>query len=460
MPGSHGEEGVEPEEVQADKSEAPPCHGGVEVEEQDAGATSEHEYAEQTSKSRGSWKQFFVGFLVISTVLFVASAAAQFNISEPPNVVLAQGATIYYNEACSDCLTYLAGELRPTLEAVGISPIVVKDYINEPKYRQELRVLNDDLGIPFNLQSHIVTFVNGGNLTVLEGHVPADLMLQTLEAANETGRMLVYQDSMGTAVDYRAWGFGGEVRQYSIGTPLSDYVSWFISTRPTDSQQSVSLLPLVVSTGFVDGLNPCAFAVLLFFVSLLYVTRRPRSEVGRMGSLYIYAVFLAYLLIGLGLLKAIMISEDPHLLARVAGVLVAAIGIFVLIQPLFPKIPNPFHMPKFVWERVQKWMYRGTDSAAGVAGFLVGLCTFPCSGGIYVAVLSLIAAKTTYWEGLGYLYLYNIAFILPLVIVLLVVSNRQLARQVTRWERGHTNLVRGVAAGAMVIVGILTVFMV
>ena len=105
-------------------------------------------------------------------------------------------------------------------------------------------------------------------------------------------------------------------------------------------------------------------------------------------------------------------------------------------------------------------MYRGTDSAAGVAGFLVGLCTFPCSGGIYVAVLSLLAAKTTYWEGLGYLYLYNIAFILPLVIILVVVSNRRLARQVTKWERGHTSIVRQAAAGAMVIVGILTVFMV
>jgi len=179
-----------------------------------------------------------------------------------------------------------------------------------------------------------------------------------------------------------------------------------------------------------------------------------------MGTLYIYAVFLAYLLIGLGLLRAIMVSQDPHLLARVAGVLVAAIGVFVIVQPFVPRIPNPFHMPKFVWGRVQKWMYRGTDSAAGVAGFLVGLCTFPCSGGIYVAVLSLLAAKTTYWEGLGYLYLYNIVFILPLVIVLVVVSNRQLARQVTKWERDHTNLVRGVAAGAMVIVGIITIFLV
>ncbi len=461
MPDCHGEDGAEVEVVPEAKVDTPPCHSvDANVPEPSGDAAAEPLEADRPAKSRGSWRQFLLGMIVISTVLFAASAVAQLKISPPPNVVLAQGATIYYNEACSDCATYLAGELRPTLEAAGISPVVVKDYINEPQYRQELRVLNDALAIPFNLQSHLVTFVKGTNLTVLEGHIPGDLMLQTIAASNETGPILVYQDSMGTVTDYRAWAFAGEAQQYSIGTPLSVYVSWFISTQPTAPHSDVALLPLVVGTGFIDGLNPCAFAVLLFFVSLLYVTRRPRVEVGRMGSLYIYAVFLAYFLIGLGLLRAIMISGDPHLLARVAGVMVAAMGIFVIIQPFLPKVPNPFHMPKFMWARVQKWMYRGTDSAAGVAGFLVGLCTFPCSGGIYVAVLSLLAAKTTYWEGLGYLYLYNIAFILPLVIILVVVSNRRLARQVTKWERGHTSLMRQVAAGAMVIVGILTVFMV
>jgi cytochrome c biogenesis protein CcdA len=85
------------------------------------------------------------------------------------------------------------------------------------------------------------------------------------------------------------------------------------------------------------------------------------------------------------------------------------------------------------------------------------LCTFPCSGGIYVAVIGLLAAQTTYWEGLGYLYLYNLAFVLPLVLILAVASNKGLARRTTSWERRHTDMIRQVSGAAMIVVGILTV---
>ena len=455
MPHCHGE-GTAPDsetvvtEAPPEADATPPCHPD---------STPETAPRDVTARPRGDWRHFLLTLTVLSAVLFAASVAAQLRIAPPPTVVFPPGATIYYNEACSDCATYLAGDLRPTLAAAGVSPVVVKDYINEPAYRQELRGINDALEIPFNLQSHLVTIVNVGNLTVLEGHVPGSLILQAIAAANATMRMLVHQDSMGTPASYYAWAFAGDAKQYDIATPLSAYVSWFAANNPENGDTSVALLPLVVATGFVDGLNPCAFAVLLFFVSMLYVTRRPRVDVARMGTVYIYAVFLAYLLIGLGLLRAIMLSGDPHLLARAAGILVVGIGGFVLVQPYMPKVPNPFHMPAFTWNRVRAWMKRGTDPSAGVAGFLVGLCTFPCSGGIYVAVLGLLAARTTYWEGLGYLYLYNLAFILPLVIVLLVVSNRRLARRATSWERGHTDLVRRGSAAAMIAVGLLTVFL-
>src|SRR3972149_2034714 len=229
-------------------------------------------------RSVGSWRQFLVIALAIVGTLAAASVAASFRSGSPPQVSVPTGGTVFYNEACSDCATYLRDELLPALSAANVTPVVVKDYINRPAYRQELRGLNDGLGIPFDLQSHLATFVQDARITVFEGHVPASL-------------------------------------------------------------------PPALTTGFVDGLTPCAFAVLLFFVSFLYVSRRPRVEVARIGLLYVFAVFLAYLLIGLGLLLAVTVSEDPHLIARVAGVLVIALGAFVLFQPVFPRIPNPFPTP-------------------------------------------------------------------------------------------------------------------
>jgi cytochrome c biogenesis protein CcdA len=261
---------------------------------------------------------------------------------------------------------------------------------------------------------------------------------------------------MGGVDAYGAWAFGGSPQHYSIDTSLSVYSTWY-ATNGGGVRESPAMLPLVLATGFADGLNPCAFAVLLFFISFLYVSRRPRVEIARIGVLYIFAVFLAYLLIGLGLLLAISVSEDPHFIARVAGVLVIALGAFVLSQPFLRAIPNPFHTPKLAWDLIRARLLRGTQPAAVAAGFLVGLCTFPCSGGIYVAVIGLLAAQTTFWEGLGYLYLYNIAFVAPLVLILSVVSNKALARRTTSWERRHTDAIRQVSGAAMIVVGLLTV---
>src|SRR3972149_2969567 len=217
----------------------PHCHGGMEE-------------PPVAKRSVGSWRQFLVIALAIVGILAAASVAASFRSGSPPQVSVPSGGTVFYNEACSDCATYLRDELLPALSAADVTPVVVKDYITRPAYRQELRGLNDGLGIPFDLQSHLATFVRDARITVFEGHVPASL----------------------------------------IREPLSVYASWYAANGGGAREVPV-LLPLVLTTGFVDGLNPCAFAVLLFFVSFLYVSRRPRVEVARLGLLYGIAVFLA-----------------------------------------------------------------------------------------------------------------------------------------------------------------------
>ena len=59
----------------------------------------------------------------------------------------------------------------------------------------------------------------------------------------------------------------------------------------------------IISAGLVDGINPCAFAVIIFFVSFLAVYKYDRREIIAVGSTYCFAVFLTYLLLGLGLFR-------------------------------------------------------------------------------------------------------------------------------------------------------------
>ena len=402
----------------------------------------------------------FLGVVsVLTAVLVLSSLAAYATLGTRPQVVLPPGATVYYNEACGDCAVYLSTELIPALERAGESSVVVKDYIRDRAYRAELVSLNDALGIPFELQSHLATLVAvGGTITAFEGHVPASLIEEALALpeAGRPARVLVYQDSMSVVESYRAWAFRGEPQTYSVSTPLSVYLAWYAANVGPISAPlpPASLLPLVLITGLADGLNPCAFAVLLFFVSFLYAVRAPRGQVLRIGATYAYAVFLVYFLIGLGILGAIIVSDDPHLIAKVAAIAVILLGGFALLRLVFPRLPSTGAVASTTWPRVKARLLDASAPSAAVAGLLVGLCTFPCSGGVYVAILGLLASNTTFLEGLAYLYLYNGMYILPLFAVLVAVTNRRVALAATRWERSNAKRVRAAMAVAMVGLGL------
>src|SRR3972149_4191200 len=114
--------------------------------------------------------------LVLSALLVVASATAYLTAAPRASIEVPAGATIYYNEACGDCAVYLQGELLPALADGGVGPIAVKDYINDRTFREELTPLNDGLGIPFTLQSHLATFVRTSRLIIFEGPLPASLL--------------------------------------------------------------------------------------------------------------------------------------------------------------------------------------------------------------------------------------------------------------------------------------------
>jgi cytochrome c-type biogenesis protein len=365
--------------------------------------------------------------------------------------------TVYYNRACADCLHYVEKAIVPLLSEAGHADLMYKDYINEPANRIELLERSDALGVPPSLQSHLTTFV--GDRLILEGHIPEQVVSDLLTApANAFERMVVYQDKMNGATDYVAWAFRGDPQTYPIDAAIGEYLAYLEHNgrhlAPAASvEEDRSLLPLVLSTGFLDGLNPCAFAVLLFFVAFLFTIQRTSGTVWLMGLIYIAAIYLAYFLIGLGLMQAVLFINDHHLMAKIGSWLVIGLGLINLKDYSFPQLPIHLRIPTIAHGTIQDWLKRATFPAAGIGGFLVGLCTFPCSGGIYVAIVGLLAAKTTYLQGVGYLGLYNLAFVLPLFIILGGVGNRRVMHHIRLAERSSRRWVRLATGLGMVIVG-------
>ena len=363
-------------------------------------------------------------------------------------------AVVYYNEACDECATYVEGELAEIMAAYQIR-LVKKDYINRREHRRELNELNDRLGVPLDLQSHLATYIDDGRI-ILQGEPPRHVVEALLApTAKLPERILVYAEE-GKQESYRVWAFAGPVKDYPADTPIETYLTWFEANRDTfaeSKEPAPLLLPVILLTGLVDGINPCALAILLFFVSFLFTIRKTRVSVAQMGAVYIGAVYVVYFLIGLGLLRASTLLRG-HWLGQAGAALLVLLGSTNLLGALFPNFPIRLEVPEGSKESLQKWMYRATLPTTLILGTLVGLHTFPCSGGPYVAVLGLLASQTGFWEGIAYLVLYNLMFVLPLVVVLILSLDPVLGGKIRAWERSSSRTVRGVTGGVMAALGL------
>ena len=100
-------------------------------------------------------------------------------------------------------------------------------------------------------------------------------------------------------------------------------------------------------------------------------------------------------------------------------------------------------------------MEQASLPSAFALGGLVGLCEFPCTGGPYLMVLGLLHDQATRAAGLGYLFLYNAVFVLPLAVILAMAGDRSLVDRVQAWKQRSTRTMRLAGSTAMVALGAL-----
>lgn len=227
----------------------------------------------------------------------------------------------------------------------------------------------------------------------------------------------------------------------------------------------ITLLTVIVA-GVVDGINPCAFTVLLLFITALLATAQAgpdavsnvntiRLRILGMGSIYIATIFLTYLALGVGLLQSIDFFTRQHIPARLGALLAILFGLWMLKDFFLPDWGWRLQAPGKITQIARQSARRATVPALIAGGFLIGLCTVPCSGAVYLAVLSLLALQPTALFGYSYLVLYNVVFVLPLVVILLAASTRPTLNRLAHWNLHHKEWVRLALGGGVVAMGLL-----
>lgn len=220
-------------------------------------------------------------------------------------------------------------------------------------------------------------------------------------------------------------------------------------------------VPAVLVAGVADGFNPCAFALLVLFatytltlVNAVTAAGTPTLEARRRllgaGSLYVGAVLVTYFVIGLGLLSFLGWLGRDHLVARGASILALLMALWMLKDVFLPGVGPSMIAPSGTHGRMQKAMERGGLAGMLLAGVLVGICTVPCSGAMYLQITAVLHASGGGPAGIALLALYNIAFIVPLLGLLLAVSNRRVLGQLGRWNRSNSPWIKvGLALGVI-----------
>lgn len=176
--------------------------------------------------------------------------------------------------------------------------------------------------------------------------------------------------------------------------------------------------------GLTDSYNPCSIGVLLISLTILLGLKQ-RKLIILFGLSYLSAIFVTYFLIGLGFLKAFHLFGVHGFFGYAAGIILIIVGLVHLFPQFVNKIPllnwiNRCHIPINTTEQLEK----GVLLAGLTMGFLIGLCTVPCAGGIYLGAIGLLATKTSYWQGVWRIFIFNLGFILPLLTIF-IISSRQ-----------------------------------
>ncbi|MDD5349323.1 MAG: hypothetical protein PHQ12_03845, partial [Chthoniobacteraceae bacterium] len=237
-----------------------------------------------------------------------------------------------------------------------------------------------------------------------------------------------------------------------------------IGNRYTGFSVSVVLL-----AGLLDGVNPCAFATLIFFISYLQVARRSPAQILQVGGAFIAGVFLAYFILGLGLVE---IVGRLAVLRGAGRILNGALGLFALgimaisirdgILCLRGRMEeSTLQLPAFLKTRIHNIIRTGTRHrrfviAAFLSGIVISFLELACTGQVYAPTI-LYMLKSGRAAAVIYLGVYNLAFILPLIGVFALAYAGVRSEALIRIQKRHAALIKFATAALFLLLFLVLV---
>jgi len=242
-------------------------------------------------------------------------------------------------------------------------------------------------------------------------------------------------------------------------------------------------LPTIIAAGLLDGINPCAFAVIIFFISFLAVGGYRKREVSWICSFFILAVFIAYFLIGLGLFSIFyklslykILSDILYYVIIFIVFLLAFLNLYDFIIYKIKKTPKsiilqlPYKI-KLLMHKVIGLGYRKDSGKrksifnlvliAFIVGFVVSVLESVCTGQVYFPTVAFISGLPgiVRLKVLSYLFIYNFSFIVPLIIIFLLSLAGITSQEFNRFLKIHIGKIKIFTACLFFLLGYILIFL-
>ncbi len=202
-------------------------------------------------------------------------------------------------------------------------------------------------------------------------------------------------------------------------------------------------LGVIVTTGAIDSINPCAIGVLILMISVLVAAKQSIKRMLLLGSIYIMSVFTVYFLAGLGLMY--FLSNIPLIVTEyisiTVGALIVSAGILEVKDFFWYGKGFSLTIPPIFAKQLDNYASKTTIPGVMFLGAFVSAVELPCTGAPYLAIITLLSQYFDF-TALMLLILYNIIFVMPLIIILLMVAAGVELYKVKKWKQESRGVMR------------------
>jgi len=294
-----------------------------------------------------------------------------------------------------------------------------------------------DAGVEYTINKH--------NILEKEELASLEKKLNLLNIGLKEFPLLIYKDRVLQ---------GGEVNIEKFKEILSFKQETTLNEKYRNTVEYLKPLPIFFA-GLLDGVNPCAFTTLLFLISSLFYVGRGRKEILTVGIIFTITIFLSYYLVGLGLLNVIrtafifpIISKVIKYILIIALLILSLLSFFDAYKAKKGSVNQmKLQLPKGIKKRIhsvirENTRNRGLVVGTIIIGIMVTIFELTCTGQVYLPIISYIIKIEASLSSYFYLTLYNLGFIIPLVLVFATIYKGSNNKKIATWFSSRLYIIK------------------